>query len=52
MKLSCSSRFKRNLSLNKTELIAADTNLSKAGRVLEAALENLTQALARGNPCS
>lgn len=43
MKLSCSSRFKRNLSLNKTELIAADTSLSKAGRVLESALENLTR---------
>lgn len=41
--------------MNKTELIAAiaaDTNLSKAdaGRVLDSALENLTRALARGEP--
>ena len=39
--------------MNKTELIAAiaaDTSLSKAdaGRMLDSALENLTQALARG----
>jgi DNA-binding protein HU-beta len=45
--------FTRNLSLNKTELIAAiaaDTQLSKAdaGRVLDSALENLTRALASG----
>ena len=53
MEPSFSSCFSGNLSLNKTELIAAiaaDTNLSKAdaGRVLDSALENLTQALARG----
>ena len=41
--------------MNKTELIAAiaaDTDVSKAdaGRVLDSALENLTRALARGDP--
>jgi DNA-binding protein HU-beta len=51
--LSCSSRFQKELSLNKTALIAAiaaDTSLSKAdaSRMLDSALENLTRALARG----